>query len=96
MWAHAGCKKEPQAMLQFIASVVIGAGPLYYPAITSTRADGNGYIESFVQRKGLAHSGTAIGKANHLARLCNHDGSDACALNNPEYQEYLLKVIIPH
>jgi hypothetical protein len=83
-------------MLQFIASVVIGAGPLYYPAITSTQVDGNGYIESFVQRKGLVHAATAIGKANHLARECNHDGSDACALNNPDYHEYLLKVIIPH
>ena len=83
-------------MLHFVASILIGAGHLYYPAITSIELDGNGYIECFVQRKGLEKIATALQKADNLARHCNRDHSDSCALHNPDYQEYLLTVIIPH
>ena len=83
-------------MMHFVASILIGAGPLYYPAITSTEVNGSGYIEQFVQRDGVQAITKALLKANTLARQCNRDRSDACALNNPAYQEYLMKVIVPH
>ena len=83
-------------MMHFVASILIGAGPLYYPSITSTEVNGSGYLENFVQRDGVPTITKALTMANTLARQCNRDRSDACALHNQAYQEYLTKVIVPH